>query len=182
MTDSPETPHGPIYERLAEALRKLSQGKQDEYYRALGMITVNFARVDTGTSYLLGLLTGAKPEIARSLVGDMNLSRRLGKLRDLIPIAISNRDNQTITRQVVDRIDKARSKRNELIHSIWYLLGKETGIRYDHRKGSKHSVSLKDLDDFNTVLEVLLLDLIDLEKLLSSFDQFNTLGDRRETL
>ncbi len=164
MADTPEIAHGAIYERLHEAFRKLSKGKEDEYHQALGKITVSFARVDTGITYILESLSGMKPEIGRSLLRDMTLSQRLKKLRKLVPITISDEDTQARIMELVGRVDDERKNRNKHIHSLWYLLGQETGIRYDPKTQMKYFVTLEELDEFNTTLEELLFDLLDIEK------------------
>lgn len=160
--DSPETEtsHGPIY----AALKKLSQGRQDEYYRSLGRIAANFSRIDLGATYMLKLLSVTKLSVDIPAIANWSLHRRLKELRRVIPLAFADIDVQTRIHKLADTIDETRKQRNELIHSIWHVFGRETGVRYDQRNGTRHLVPLEELNEFDTALERLLLDLLDLEE------------------
>ncbi len=162
--DSPgaeaETGHGPIY----EALKKLSRGRQDDYYRSLGRIAANFSRIDLGTTYLLKLLGDTNPAIDLPVKPNLRLDSRLNELRRVIPLVFTDRDVQIRIYKLADTIDETRQHRNELIHSIWYVFGRETGVRYNQKKGTRHLVPLEELNEFDTALERLLLDLLDLEE------------------
>jgi hypothetical protein len=156
------TGHGPI----SEALRKLTSGRENDYYRELGKIQVNFARIEMGTVYILGLLSGMKPEVGFPIIGDMSSAIALKKLRKIVPITVADENTRKKIGIIAGKIDAVRETRNKLLHSIWYLIGRESGLRYDSKTQTRHSVTLKELDEFNTFLEVLLVDLVDLEKIV----------------
>lgn len=97
-------------------------------------------------------------------MANWSLDRRLKELRRVIPLAFANADIQSRIHKLADTIDETRKQRNGLIHSIWHVFGRETGVRYDQRHGTRHLVPLEELNDFDTALERLLLDLLDLEE------------------
>ncbi len=140
-TATTETGHGPISERLLEVFEKLSKGRQDDYYLELGKITVAFGTINIGTRLLLGLISGKEP------AGNKPLRQVLETLGKVIPSAVADGTNRENIIRLVGRIDDARKERNRLIHSIWYLIGRKNGLRYDHKTGEKHLVPLKELTD-----------------------------------
>lgn len=123
-----------------------------EYVKAIGMISIENASLESVLGELLGTLLGVHPHIGHTLYFTPRAAiARLELIENILPLSIAT-DEQLIKRikTVVKRARAAIGKRHEIIHSLWAeneLDDNAPVARISFPKGGGGDISIAELTD-----------------------------------
>lgn len=86
---------------------------------AIGEIAVNSSVMDSVLGVAIGFLMRAERQSTRIITANMQISEKIGKLRDLSEIVLADEGSKAACKLALDAVSSANGKRNEIIHGIW---------------------------------------------------------------
>jgi hypothetical protein len=130
---------------------RFPSGEAPEVVRAIGMVTIENASLESLLGELLGALLGIWPSIGHTLYFTPNaVMARLNMLENVMDEALEH-DRPVLTKvtAVVKRSRAAMGKRNDIMHSLWAINEFDgppvARIQFPHWKGG--DVPLIELTD-----------------------------------
>ena len=132
---------------------------QADYEKALGRLTIRFSWLHYFLETFGWKVWGLNPTSGSILTKDLQTKHLVIKLRDSSKYAIPRDHDRKRFISILNRIEKAAEKRNDLLHSLWIFHGPSVG-RFNKKSPNLESfTTLQDIEQLNRSLMEISIDL-----------------------
>ncbi len=145
----------------------------DDYFKVLGKITVNFSSLEIYLSFLIWNLATHELKVGKIITSELSFKAKIALFASLYRYQIGDIKKSSNVDKLIKSLTKAEEKRNIVIHSSWLVDEQNTKV-IRHKTTSKLKYGLKDdfedftIDDLNEISDFISDVGKDLGKLISS--------------
>jgi hypothetical protein len=146
------------------------KGIRAQYQKALGSLAINFSLLHFELEMFSWDVFEVDHQTGQILTKDLPTSKLIQKLRACCDRRAIQPTVRTQVSKLLKQVEKAADRRNELLHSLWFLHQGQPAFCYQRgsRQGKVHSApTASEISDFASSIETLIGALLDLKKTAS---------------
>lgn len=131
------------------------------YEKALGKMTIRFSLLHISLECFAWEAWGLAIRTALVLTKDLPITLLVEKLRSSEEWLIYKEKDREDFRRILDRIESAARKRNELLHSLWFIDGGKPVRCFNRKKAAGgNASSVDDINRLSRTITEILADLV----------------------
>ena len=143
---------------VERAMLPLGAPLPDEYYRAIGRITVNFSVLEGAVAQCVGQLLSNDQGFAQVVTSELSFKLTMTILHGLVKRQLPDKEKRKPIDDVLNRARAAEDKRNMIIHSEWSPKGAEgriTRIKFTAKvkRGLRHKFDEMSAEDLESIAD-----------------------------
>lgn len=145
------------------------KGTRTAYQKAIGSVAMNFSLLHFHLEMFSWDVFAVDHQTGRILTTDLPTTKLIEKLQSCCKRRAIPPEQRTQLSRLLTDIEKASTKRNEMLHNLWSIDEGQPAFYYKRRKGEVvHSVpTVSEISEFAGFLEVLLTKLVDFKNTAS---------------
>ena len=148
----------------------------DDYFKALGKIAVNFSSLEIYLSFLIWNLSTSELKVGKIITSELSFKAKVALFASLYRLQVGDIKKGSDVEKLIKSLMKAEDERNMVMHSSWLVDEKNTKVtRYKVTSKLKHG--LKDefedftVNDLNKIADFISSTGRELGKLISSLSK-----------
>ena len=147
------------------ALARIPRRREERYEKALGKLTIRFSFLHFLLEKFSWEVWNLNGDVAQIVTKDLRTMHLVEKLKASTKHVISREADRRTLLSILKRVEKATKERNELLHSLWFILKGEPVIFISKRRGRLEGSEAPSADQINTLCQTLL-------QITCEFDEF----------
>ena len=136
---------GLLTQRQLEVLNRLKR----QYERALGKLAMRFSLLHVTLEWFSWKAWNLNPRSGRILTKDLRVTHLAEKLEKTAEYVIPRMDNRKMFLSILKEIKKVAEKRNELLHSFWFIREGEPVWCFNRTRGELIGTDAQSVEQIN---------------------------------
>ena len=162
IEELPPVPSEPSpLERLSDIYPQ--KNVEDDYERVLGKLAMRFSLLHFFLEWYCWTMCGIDHDTGHALTKDLPISHLAEKMTLLLESKIAEEKNRRALKAILEKVRKAATKRNELLHALWFIQEGKPVFYLRRRSGLPDSPapSIEEIKRFNLEIGELIVEFLD---------------------